>query len=48
MDEPTANIDGETEAIIYEALQELKSGSLIIVIAHTKTILPIADNVIAI
>lgn len=48
MDEPTANIDGETEAIIYEALQELKSGSLIIVIAHTKTILPLADNVVAI
>lgn len=46
MDEPTANIDGATEKIIYDALKQLKEHSMIIMIAHNKSALSIADNII--
>lgn len=46
MDEPTSNIDSETERIVYHALTELKIHSTIVMIAHNKEALTIADHVI--
>jgi len=34
MDEPTSNIDQQTEEIIYDSLKRLKTKSTIIMIAH--------------
>ena len=46
MDEPTANIDSETEQVIYDSLLELKKESTIVLITHNRDALKIADHVI--
>jgi len=46
MDEPTSNIDQQTEEIIYDSLKRLKTKSTIIMIAHKKISFSIADYVI--
>ncbi len=46
MDEPTANIDSETEQVIYDSLLELKKDSTIVLITHNRDALKIADHVI--
>jgi ATP-binding cassette subfamily B protein len=46
MDEPTSNIDQQTEEIIYDSLKRLKTKSTIIMIAHKKSAVSIADHVI--
>jgi len=46
MDEPTSNIDQQTEEIIYDSLKRLKTKSTIIMIAHKKSAVSIADYVI--
>ncbi|HPJ90228.1 MAG TPA: ABC transporter ATP-binding protein [Thermotogota bacterium] len=46
MDEPTSNIDPQTEQVIYDSLKILKEKSTIIMIAHKESAMAIADNVI--
>ncbi len=46
MDEPTSNIDPQTESIIYDSLNILKVKSTIIMIAHKESAISIADHVI--
>ncbi len=46
MDEPTANIDPETEQVIYDSLLELKANTTIVLITHNPNALKIADHII--
>ena len=46
LDEPTSALDDENEAVIHEALHSLKQNTTILLIAHRRTTLDIADHVI--
>jgi ATP-binding cassette subfamily C protein CydCD len=49
LDEPTASVDGETEGLIVEAIEELKAaGKIVIAVAHHPSVIAIADNVVQI
>ncbi|HWX86799.1 MAG TPA: ATP-binding cassette domain-containing protein, partial [Solirubrobacteraceae bacterium] len=46
LDEPTASLDGETEAEVLEAVQRLLAGRTAIVVAHRQALLEMADRVV--
>jgi len=46
LDEPTSNIDSQTEKIIYDSLIKLRQTSTIIMIAHKESAKDIADNIV--
>jgi ATP-binding cassette subfamily C protein CydCD len=46
LDEPTANLDGETEAEILDAVQRLCRGRTAIIVAHRPALLEAADRVV--
>jgi len=46
LDEPTANLDGETEREVLEATRRLAEGRTAIVVAHRPALLALADRVV--
>ncbi len=46
LDEPTANLDGETEAEVLDALRRLVAGRTVLLVAHRHALLALADRVI--
>ncbi|MEV5509138.1 thiol reductant ABC exporter subunit CydD [Streptomyces orinoci] len=46
LDEPTANLDGETEAEIVEAVRRLARGRTVLLVVHRPALLAVADRVI--
>jgi thiol reductant ABC exporter CydD subunit len=46
LDEPTANLDGETEAAVIEAVKELTRGRTVVLVAHRPALLDLADRVV--
>jgi thiol reductant ABC exporter CydD subunit len=46
LDEPTANLDGQTEAEILEAVRRLTRGRTAIIVAHRPALLEVADRVV--
>ncbi|WP_037574401.1 thiol reductant ABC exporter subunit CydD [Phaeacidiphilus oryzae] len=47
LDEPTANLDGESEAAIVAAVRELARGRTVLLTAHRPALLAVADRVVA-
>ncbi|GHF42808.1 ABC transporter [Streptomyces mashuensis] len=48
LDEPTASLDGETEAEITEAVRRLAVGRTVLLVVHRPALLAVADRVVAI
>ena len=46
LDEPTANLDGETEAQVLAALSRLVAGRTVLLVAHRPALLALADRVL--
>ncbi|MET8515385.1 MULTISPECIES: thiol reductant ABC exporter subunit CydD [unclassified Streptomyces] len=46
LDEPTASLDGETEARIVEAVRRLAAGRTVLLVVHRPALLSIADRVV--
>ena len=46
LDEPTANLDGQTEQRVLEAVQRLSTGRTVILVAHRPALLSMADRVV--
>ncbi|WP_030615398.1 thiol reductant ABC exporter subunit CydD [Streptomyces sclerotialus] len=46
LDEPTANLDGETEASVVAAVHRLAKGRTVILVAHRPALLAAADRVV--
>ncbi|QKV93844.1 thiol reductant ABC exporter subunit CydD [Streptomyces sp. NA02950] len=46
LDEPTANLDGETEAAVVEAVRRLAVGRTVLMVVHRPALLPLADRVL--
>ena len=46
LDEPTANLDGETEQAVLAAVRRLMEGRTVIMAAHRPSLLALADRVI--
>ncbi|HET6861111.1 MAG TPA: thiol reductant ABC exporter subunit CydD, partial [Streptomyces sp.] len=46
LDEPTANLDGETEAGIVEAVRRLSAGRTVVLVVHRPALLAVADRVV--
>ncbi|WP_405681490.1 thiol reductant ABC exporter subunit CydD [Streptomyces sp. NBC_01238] len=46
LDEPTASLDGETEAGIVEAVRRLAQGRTVLLVVHRPALLPLADRVV--
>ena len=46
LDEPTANLDGATESEILEALERLVRGRTVILVAHRRPLVALADRVV--
>ncbi|MEV4921905.1 thiol reductant ABC exporter subunit CydD [Streptomyces roseoverticillatus] len=46
LDEPTANLDGETEASVVEAIRRLAAGRTVIMVVHRPALLAVADRTI--
>ncbi len=46
LDEPTANLDGQTEQQVLEAVERLSTGRTVILVAHRPALLSMADRVI--
>ncbi|MGW6455648.1 thiol reductant ABC exporter subunit CydD [Streptomyces sp. NPDC055078] len=47
LDEPTAALDGETEAGIVEAVRRLTAGRTVLLVVHRPALLAVADRVVA-
>ncbi|UWE13499.1 thiol reductant ABC exporter subunit CydD [Actinacidiphila bryophytorum] len=47
LDEPTANLDGDTEGALIATLRELARGRTTVLVAHRPALLPLADQVLA-
>ncbi|WP_335932458.1 thiol reductant ABC exporter subunit CydD [Streptomyces sp. PTD5-9] len=47
LDEPTASLDGETEAGIVEAVRRLAVGRTVLLVVHRPALLAVADRVVA-
>ncbi|MEU3184879.1 thiol reductant ABC exporter subunit CydD [Streptomyces sp. NPDC006923] len=47
LDEPTAALDGETEAGIVDAVRRLSAGRTVVLVVHRPALLGVADRVIA-
>nr|WP_240942503.1 thiol reductant ABC exporter subunit CydD [Planosporangium thailandense] len=46
LDEPTANLDGESEAAVLEAVRRLAAGRTVVLVAHRPALLALADRVV--
>jgi ATP-binding cassette subfamily C protein CydCD len=46
LDEPTANLDGETEAEVLAALRRLVVGRTVLLVAHRPALVALADRVL--
>ncbi|QLE73050.1 thiol reductant ABC exporter subunit CydD [Streptomyces rectiverticillatus] len=46
LDEPTANLDGETEASVVEAVRRLAAGRTVIMVVHRLALLAVADRTV--
>ncbi|GGR47902.1 thiol reductant ABC exporter subunit CydD [Streptomyces netropsis] len=46
LDEPTASLDGETEAAVVEAVRRLAMGRTVLLVAHRPALLAVADRVV--
>ncbi len=46
LDEPTANLDGQTEQQVLEAVQRLSTGRTVILVAHRPALLEMADRIV--
>ena len=46
LDEPTANLDGDTEADVLDAVRRLASGRTVVLVAHRPALLALADRVV--
>jgi ATP-binding cassette subfamily C protein CydCD len=46
LDEPTANLDGQTEHEVLEAVQRLSHGRTVVLVAHRPALLSLADRVL--
>jgi thiol reductant ABC exporter CydD subunit len=46
LDEPTANLDGETEAQVVDAVRRLVRGRTAVIVAHRPALIALADRVI--
>jgi ATP-binding cassette subfamily C protein CydCD len=46
LDEPTANLDGQTEAGIIDAVRRLCRGRTALVVAHRPALLEVADRIV--
>ncbi|MEU5104043.1 MULTISPECIES: thiol reductant ABC exporter subunit CydD [unclassified Streptomyces] len=46
LDEPTANLDGETEAAVVEAVRRLAEGRTVLLVVHRPALLSVADRVV--
>jgi thiol reductant ABC exporter CydD subunit len=46
LDEPTANLDGETESEVLTALRRLVAGRTVLLVAHRPALLALADRVL--
>ncbi len=46
LDEPTAHLDGATEARVAESLRRVASGRTVVVVAHRPALLAMADRVV--
>ena len=46
LDEPTEGLDGETEAQIIEALEQVTAGRTALVITHRPALLRLADSAV--
>jgi thiol reductant ABC exporter CydD subunit len=47
LDEPTANLDGETEREVVEAIRRLASGRTVVLVAHRPALIAVADRVLS-
>ncbi|KPC82316.1 thiol reductant ABC exporter subunit CydD [Streptomyces sp. NRRL S-4] len=47
LDEPTASLDGETEAGIVDAVRRLAAGRTVLLVVHRPALLSVADRVVA-
>ena len=47
LDEPTAHLDSETEAVIAETLTRLAASRAVVVVAHREAVVALADHVLA-
>jgi thiol reductant ABC exporter CydD subunit len=45
LDEPTASLDGDTEATVIDAVRELTKGRTVVLVAHRPALLSLADRV---
>jgi ATP-binding cassette subfamily C protein CydCD len=46
LDEPTAGLDGETEAQVLSAVRELLAGRTALIVAHRRALATLADRVV--
>jgi ATP-binding cassette, subfamily C, bacterial CydCD len=46
LDEPTANLDGETEVEVLAALRRLVAGRTVLLVAHRPALVSLADRVL--
>ena len=46
LDEPTANLDGQTEHEVLEAVRHLSQGRTVVLVAHRPALLALADRVV--
>jgi ATP-binding cassette subfamily C protein CydCD len=46
LDEPTANLDGQTEHEVLEAVRRLSQGRTVVLVAHRPALLALADRVV--
>ncbi|WP_435240642.1 thiol reductant ABC exporter subunit CydD [Streptomyces cucumeris] len=47
LDEPTASLDGETEAAVVAAVRRLAAGRTVLMVVHRPALLPLADRVLS-
>ncbi|MFB4301080.1 thiol reductant ABC exporter subunit CydD [Actinomadura sp. NTSP31] len=48
LDEPTSNLDGESEAAVIDAVERLKTGRTVLLVAHRPALTALADRVVAV
>ncbi|NEA22254.1 thiol reductant ABC exporter subunit CydD [Actinomadura bangladeshensis] len=48
LDEPTSNLDVESEAAVIDAVERLKTGRTVLLVAHRPALIPLADRVITV
>jgi ATP-binding cassette subfamily C protein CydCD len=47
LDEPTAGLDGETEAAVIDAVRRLARGRTVVLVAHRPALVGVADRAVA-